>query len=760
MKTLLLFAFCFYSLQAVAQVSGTVTDENKRPLPGAAVQFFNSSGRFKVALTDMNGAFQSRQPTICIVVSCSGYATDTVKYLKDSILVVLKHNARLLNEVRIAGRQPMLRQETDRTVIVVNDEVKKLADNVLEVINLAPGINISDNEDAIMMNGKTDVQIMINDKIVKMTAKDLAKMLKAMPSGSIATVQVMSNPPSKYDVDGNTGIINIQTSVLPKGFNGNVDYSSSQSTYNWSDLSGILNYGTGKLAVNGYGGWHTGGYLTQDLKTRELTDGILQPQSRNLEKWNDPIFRVTMDLQLSPRSTIGGVIEREASTNRITYLTGSEVYRTPLPDSSYNTVGQIPYVQHWNTYNLNYRYRDTIGNELTADADRAAYARDNHTSVITTGQPTINYHTTTNIDINTFKTDYTHNWKNKLKLEAGFKIADVTTEDDQDGDRFVYHENVRSLYSSLSKNYGKWAVQIGLRAEQTSARGVADPAGGAEIIRPDTNYLNLLPSFYITYDPDATNNFRLSFSRRVKRPDYDDLLPITYELDPLDYKIGNPGLRVQHNDQLELDYTLDNLLSLVSSYTRSGDYFNPVIQQVGNILYNTTANAGTMSSLNFDINSPMKVTKWWNMLNKVNLTYDHFEGQQFQGYLDQGNWHYQVSTTQRLNWGKYLLQFGARYTSAARNLIYYQQSSANTTANISRKLFGDNASIKLGVSDIFKTQRNYTSVNFGTLNYTDLGTFESRRISFSFTWRFGNQKIRKAENHERGDADEKSRSGS
>jgi len=761
MKTKLLFVPCLFSLQAFAQISGKVTDGKQQFLPGATVQLYKSNKPVTAKLTDAEGHFSFAGTGDYLVVSYTGYLTDTLEEPKPGMLVTLQADTKMLKEIRIQAKQPMLRQETDRTVITVNEQVRKLADNGLEIVNLAPGITVSDNEDAILMSGKAEVQVMINDKVVKMTPRDLAKFLKAMPSGGIQAVEIMSNPPAKYEVNGNTGIINIRTNTLPKGFNGNLDYSTSQSTYNWSDLSGILNYGSGKFAVSAYGGWHTGGYLTNDLKTRQLIDGTLQQQNSNLDKWNDPIFRITIDYQLSKRSTIGGLIEREASTNTASYTTNSQIDHRSLPDSAYITTGRIPYVQHWNTYNLNYRYSDTTGNELTADLDRAAYARDNHTAVLTTGQPAIIYHTLTDIDINTFKTDYTHNWKNKLKLETGLKISGVQTNDNQDGNRFRYNEAIRAVYGSLSKDYGKWGVQLGLRVEQTSAKGVADPVSGTEAVKPDTSYLNFLPSLYLTYAPDAKNNFRLSFSRRVKRPDYDDLQPITYELDPLDYKSGNPGLKVQLNDNAELSYTFDDRITLVSSYTHAADYFNPVIRQDGNILYQTTGNAGTMNTLNFDLNYPVKVNKWWNMLNKVNVAGDHFKGQQFQGYLDQEKWHYQLSTTQRFNLpGKNLLQLGARYTSASQNLIYYQQSSANTTASISRKLFNDQASFRIGVSDIFKTQRNYTSVNFGSLNYTDLGTFESRRVSLSFSWRFGNQKIRKTEDRERGDADEKSRSGS
>ncbi|RYF37491.1 MAG: hypothetical protein EOO38_26195 [Cytophagaceae bacterium] len=108
---------------------------------------------------------------------------------------------------------------------------------------------------------------------------------------------------------------------------------------------------------------------------------------------------------------------------------------------------------------------------------------------------------------------------------------------------------------------------------------------------------------------------------------------------------------------------------------------------------------------------------------------------------------------------KYQLQLSGRYSSAYRNLIYYQKSSANLSASISRKLFSENASLRLGISDIFKTQRSYTLVDFGSLNYSDLGTFESRRLSLNFSWRFGNTKVRQTIDRDQGNAEEKGRSG-
>ncbi|QDW25495.1 TonB-dependent receptor [Pedobacter sp. KBS0701] len=751
MKTILLNLFLFCSLNAIAQITGTVNDEKKQPLSGAVIRLYQAVKTVKIAVTDNQGRFTYNGTADYMIITYTGFLTDTLKNLRSDMMIQLSPDTNTLKEIIVISRQPIIRQETDRTVISVNEKVRKLADNGLDIVNLAPGITVSDNEDIIQMSGKSEVQVMINDKVVRMTARDLAKMLKAMPSSSIKQVEFLSNPPAKYEVNGNTGIINIKTNGVAKGGGGNVDYSTSQSNHNWTDLSSLLNYDAGKLAISGYGAWHTGGYLTQNTKIRQLYPDMINQQTSSLDKWSDPVFRVTADYVANRNNTFGGIIERESSTNTDSYNTYSQ-----QGANNYQTTSCNLSVRHWNTYNLNYQYSDTLGTELTVDLDRADFYKDGSIALMTTLQPQLNYQTTTGIRISTIKADYTHSWKNTLKIESGLKIAGLQTNNTQNEHLFHYHENIIAVYTSLTQSKRNWGWQLGLRAEQTEAKGET-----SSITKPDTSYINLLPSAYFTYSPGSKHHFRLSLSRRIKRPDYSDLQPFSYVLDPLNQQTGNPQLRVQCNDQAELTYTLDDRISLISTLSRAADYFNTVYRESGNILVEMPANAGTMTTLNFDLNFPVKISKWWNMLNKLNAGNDHFSGELFQGKLDQGKWRYQFSSSQRISlFSKYQLQLSCRYTSASQNLIYQQQSSANASASISRKLFNDQASVRIGISDIFKTQRQYTSVNFGNLQYTDFGTFESRRVSLSFNWRFGNTKIRQTEERSRGDADEKRRSGS
>ncbi|RYZ30763.1 MAG: TonB-dependent receptor, partial [Sphingobacteriales bacterium] len=438
-------------------------------------------------------------------------------------------------------------------------------------------------------------------------------------------VEFLSNPPVRYEVNGNTGIINIRTGGAIKGIIGNLDLSSSQGTNNWLDLSALINYGTGKIAISGYAALHRGGYLTKNIRQRQLAPSLIDQQTSSLDKWNDPVFRVAVDYAHNSKSTFGGIVEREASTNHSSY----ETY-VSQGNTSYQTNSENPNTRYWNTYNLNYRYQDTLGTELSIDLDRADFSRYSEINLYTLGQPDINYLSKTAISISTAKADYTHSWKTNLKVEVGVKIASIQTRNSQDLNLFRYAERIRASYASLSRTYDHLGWQLGVRLEHTDARG--ESAGA---IRPDTNYFNLLPSAYLTWRFDTQHHLRLSLSRRIKRPNYNDLEPFVYTLDPLNQQTGNPLLRVQRNDQAELTYTFKDRVTLTSTYSRGHNYFAMVYRQLSNILIQQPDNAGKMETLNFDLNYPIKLSRWWNILTKVNIGNDHFDGNLLQGRLDE-----------------------------------------------------------------------------------------------------------------------------
>ena len=123
----------------------------------------------------------------------------------------------------------------------------------------------------------------------------------------------------------------------------------------------------------------------------------------------------------------------------------------------------------------------------------------------------------------------------------------------------MYEENINAAYLNFSKKFSeKWNVQAGLRLENTNTRG-HQVTNDSSFIR---HYTNLFPTAYITYAMNKNNQLMLSYSRRVNRPDYEDLNPFIYFLDSLTYRQGNPYLLPQFTHNIELTHTLANILQL------------------------------------------------------------------------------------------------------------------------------------------------------------------------------------------------------
>lgn len=754
------------SLAVQAQLSGTVTDEKNQPLPGVTLRLCTNADSVVLQTTRTNtaGYFQlPQQANTYLEIQHTGYQLHRITNPTGNLGgIVLIPYPNWLGGVTVKTRLPFVQQGTDRTTISVNSQVLKLADNALDVIRLAPGLTISDNEDAIALSGKDAVQVMINDKPVRLSSRDLVKLLKSMPASSLSQLEVMSNPSARYDVTGNTALLNIKTRQnVIRGLTGNLDASTSQGVHNMGDVSGLFNYGTPKLAVSTYLGWHYGTYQTRYNKETMLNSNLLAQQNTSLDKWRDPVVRVTAEYHLNSRQTIGWLVEREVSTNKGSYETTSQIAGQQTNTYAYN-----PNKRYWTTFNINYRYADTTGNEFTVDVDRAGYTKEDTSRIDTDAQSLLQYITHTVITITTAKADYTHNWKNKWKMEGGVKLSAVNTDnrftqsDVPGNDYFVYREKVNSAYANLSKNYRKWGWQLGIRLEQTHVKGTGTDAAGTHFQRPDSAYTNWLPAVYLSWQPLADQHLRLSLNQRIKRPDYTDLQPFTYQTDPYHYQTGNPLLQAQKNTNIELSYTCKEKFTLTAAYTHTGNYFNPVQYRKGDITYQTTQNAGTMNNWDINLNYPITIRKWWTMVNKASGFYNHFSGQLLGGMLNNGQWSYTASTSQRFTLpAKLQLQLSARYASPVTNLIYHQGSNANVSLGLSRKLFNNKGSVGISVSDIFLTQRNITTVNFGSLQYTSYSTWESRRISLRFNWRFGNTKVQQTQDRETGNSDEKGRSG-
>lgn len=785
--------------QSNGTITGRVADTLDAPMPGAVVSLTDTSGKvIRNTLTTESGFFSFTglsdglyrlRVTSVGYFDTDGLAAEVRNGSTGTLAIRMRRDAKSLEAVKITSRRPVVQQKTDMTVLNVNEALRKEAPNALEILKLAPGVIVSDNDDEVTLSGKNKVLIMLNGKEVRLTGRDLLKLLKSMPASSVAQLQVITNPSSKYETTGNTGILNIRTTRIQPGLVGNLSLSSSQGKNNMGDYSVNLSSGIGRLSTTAYLAYHHGRYETLSEEDRVVRSNPaiteLYKESSDVQTWSDPVLRIQADYFLNSRHTFGALLEREKSTNTQNYSNLTFVNPRSGYDSVFYTDNFYPNTRTWVTYNLNYRFADSVGNEFNLDFDNSEFLKEDDRR-LTNGLlserqpfkalPESYLDIFTDLRIQTIKGDYTHNFsKGEYRLEAGVKASFVNTKNNflasrQHGttiqpdsnltNNFDYNERIQAVYTNLSKNWKKWGVQAGVRVERSDIQGRSLDMKGNRIDKPDSVYVNVLPSAFLTFQPTDKHSFRLSMTQQIRRPDYGALRPFNYQLDLFSYYVGNPYLQVQKNTNTELSYTYKNKTTFTAAYNHTENYFNSVNYQVGAILYETVDNAGVAKDLTFALNQPVKLAKWWTTNNKGTLFYNSFKGKILDGVLDAGQWGFSLYSSHRFVVpGNYIVQLTGRYNSSSRLLIYEIGDNASVGLSVGKRLFKDKSILRIGFQDIFLMQRRDVTVKFNSLDYIQRNTWESRRAFIEFSYKFGTSKTARTRNRETGNSEERGRAG-
>src|SRR5450432_1152882 len=805
--TLLFLAFSTY-LNAQTAIKGIVQEENHLGIEAVSVSLYRGADTtvFKNAITEKDGrfSFSTIQPgTYHIRISAIGYGSSKgpgfavangTKLLELPGFILKKQNNEL-QSISVVVKKPFIEQKSDRILVNVDASPANAGTSVMDVLEKSPGVSV-DKDGNVSLKGKQGVTIMIDNRPTYMSGAQLAVYLKSLPSSSIDQLEIMSNPSSKYDAQGNSGIINIKTKKnKAKGFNGSTTLTYTQGVYSKPGGNLNLNYRLNKFNIffnGGYTYWQgfqnlsiNRNYLNADDKqinsifTQNTHMRFIAPETN---------LKLGMDYFLDSKTTLGVVFsgyrnnETNISQSNITLKDGQGV-----TDSLVQSNGNIHGIWSNGTVNLNFRRQfDSSGRELTADADYIYYkSSSNQLFQNNTYDPdmkpvssnTLSGNIPSTINIYSFKTDYTHPFRNEFKMEAGLKTSFVATDnqanyyDVSDGvylpdtaktNYFVYHENINAAYISLTKKYKKWNFQAGLRIENTNYDG--HQYGNIYTVNNNDSsfkksYVNAFPTAYITYELNDKNSFNLNFGRRIDRPDYGDLNPFLFFLYEYTYQAGNPYLQPQISTNIELSHTYKNTLTTTLNYSNTQNFFAETFQQEGHATIVRRGNIGRRENGGIAISFNKSMTKWWTTSIYLNVNYNHFTGELYGENLDvssvtgMGNMTNQFKFTH--GWGAEIS--GWYRTSGIEGQIYIQPMGQTSTA-IAKQIMKEKASLKLGLRDIFYTQQATGTIDFQQTQATFHNSRDSRQVSLTFTYRFGTA-IKGAQNsrHNGGADDESSR---
>jgi iron complex outermembrane receptor protein len=675
----------------VAKITGTLVNEQNKPVEFATVSLLRAkdSSLVKGALGSLDGVyfFERVNPgTYIVKATVVGYnkglskpfavteSTPTINLPAISMAA----SALALKTVSVQSTRPLIERKLDRTVMNVENSVLAAGNSALEILERAPGVSV-DKDDNISLNGKAGVTVMINDKLTYLSSTQLATLLRSTDGGTIATIEVITNPSAKYDASGNSGIINIKLKKNRQaGTSGSVTAGTGYGS-GWKDNESLnLNVKQGKLNAFGNFSHYDNKSDNRTINIKRVVDSATSRTYFNQftgmnRTSHGNSYRVGVDYDLSKKNTLGFVINgydnsEVGSTPTTTYI-GKTLGAT---NSFLNSTSVVPQQYKNFAANVNDRWQlDSLGQELAIDLDYSKF-RNNGNAMYTTntylpnGQllqtDRLRNQTPSVIDIRSGKADYTYPITKTIKLETGAKFSDVKTDnnlqaqvqnaagnfvnDTSRTNHFIYQEKIDAGYLNLSKTYKNTSVQVGLRAEYTSSTGTLVTAAPVE-----RSYLDFFPSLFVNHTLDKKNEIGFSYSRRIDRPNYDNLNPFIFYLDKYTFQKGNPFLKPQYTHSFELDYTWNKTINVSVGYSRTTDVITQIIltDSVSKASFQTNLNLQVQNAYSMNINSPYTITKWWTGNANLNMFYLGNKSAGLLGAnLNNGQLAYQLKATQKL----------------------------------------------------------------------------------------------------------------
>jgi outer membrane receptor protein involved in Fe transport len=702
-------------------------------------------------------------------------------------LISLQRATAELKEVVIKKEKPMVQVLADKTVFNVENTINATGTSGFELLRKAPGVVI-DNNDNLIVEGKSGVLIYIDGKQSFLTGTDLSNYLKTIQATDIEAIEIITQPSSKYDAAGNAGIINIKLKKN-KNFGTNGSISSGYNFGRFGTSLSSASFNNRNKKNNFYGNYSNrfGSNYNFINLNRLQSNTIFDSRSTTVNQVNANNIKLGYDFYSNSRNTFGMVVSGNFNNS---FSNGNT--RTPISESNSSSIDKILVARsdarnkNYNLYsNINYKFQDTTGTSFSADFDYGKYNSDrsnfqpnyyyNNTETTVLSQSINAQNTPIIIDIFSLKSDYEQRlWKGKFG--AGFKTSLVKTNNTFDvfnypdgqpvynaqlSNRFEFDENINAVYVNYNRLVKKFNFQAGLRVENTNSQGnLISTQQNANQTVP-RNYTDFFPSAGITYQANDNNSIALLYSNRIERPSYQSLNPFEFQIDELSFQKGNPFLKPQYTTNIKLNHTYKYTLNTSLSYSYISDFFAQVTEAVGddrNFLI--TRNVANQRIINLGVSYPFKVNTWWNVYASANAfqsvymaTNDSFTGvtQETLSLYGQNNF----SLPKKFN-----LEVSGWFSSpSVWGGTFRTKSIGSLDVAIQKQFLNKKLNARLAFSDVLFTSPWRANATFPNLVINANGGNDSRQVRFNLSYNFGSEQVKKARNRSTGLEDEKNRIG-
>ncbi len=781
---------CCFSLTAQSsKIHGKILDQEKKGISYVNVILYSQkdSSIYKVENSKESGLFQIHgvEPgNYFLKTNLIGLQDVHIQDLKvngtqDVNLgeIVVKTSPVQLSEAVVSTKRSILEVKPDRTIFNVEGTINNIGSDGISLLRKAPGVTV-DNNDNISLLGRAGVKVYVDGIKLPLSGQDLTAYLQNLQAEQIDRIEIITNPGAKYEAEGNAGIIDIRLKQDKNlGANGSVNGNYSQGRYPRINVSGNGNYRNKKINVFGmvgighYRGFHDMAFSSfqNDLFLDEINNGNHSRDNIN--------YRIGTDYFIAKKQTLGFLVSgsftegEQIGFNRVKIAGES----TPMQIDSVlvaNTSADNP--RDHQTYNLNYRFDDGKKRSLNIDLDYGFYRNKNErvqnnqylnaSETIVKSEILNSFDTPSDIDIATFKLDYEQEALGG-KLGAGTKLSKVRSDntflvydglpgnrlrDDRRSNQFDYDEKVYAFYANYARNLDhNISMSAGLRAEQTDARGDLQ-AFLPELQEPPVilNYLSWFPSAGISWQIKEQHHLALNYGRRINRPDYHILNPFNNQLSQLSYEKGNPFLRPEIVNNMDLSYTLAYRFNFKLGYSLTTDEITRLIgpdEVDPRASFIKWDNLATQTIWSFNASLPFQMAKKWSAF--FNLSASHIDNQADYGdgaIVDLQAFTYSIFQQHSfdLPWDLKAELSGYYSGPGIWGGVFVYESSWNMDFGLQRKFLDERLNVKISMNDIFKTSGWKGVSVFDGLDSKGQGRWDSQRASLSMSYRFGNENVK------------------
>ncbi|WP_293305163.1 outer membrane beta-barrel protein [Pedobacter sp. UBA5917] len=737
---------------------------------------------FKTTTSNQEGSYVLENfPTgkFLVVVNAVGYQTLRETFetpfgkTNMDLSFNLNQEVKELESVAITGRKPLIERHNDKTVMNVENSIVATGNTALEILSKMPGVSVN-QDGAISIKGKSGVNVLIDGKSTYLSAEQLATRLRSLNGNEIKTIELITSPSSKYDAEGNAGIINFKLKKNANyGTNGSIDLGFGYGKNPKSDAGLSINHRNKNLNV-------FGSFANNNNKASENLD-ILRiakgdGQDTYFHQYNTQVrsihnnnYKAGIDYFINGQNTLGFLTTGYFNNGHDLSNGGTAIGQNfTKADSSIIANNPAKNKYRNQAYNLNYKsVIDTLGQELSFDLDYAKYHSEENTlyqnfffdqNGTKYKSPAIFRNATPSfIKIRAAKIDYTLPLNASTKLDMGLKSSWVSTDNDfqfenqigtdwkndvSRSNHFIYDENINAAYGSLKHEFKSTNIEIGLRMEQTNSKG--NSINDNKIVK--RSYFDFFPSFSLNQTLNPNNEMGFSYNRRIDRPDYKSLNPFVYFVDLYTFSQGNPFLNPQYTNAFQLSYNYKKALNISLGYSITNNLIIDVLlpENEKKTLYQTVQNLDKQYAYDLTIGYPTTVTKFWSMDNTFTSTYNQIKTTNLNnGAYDRKKVNFMINSSHTFTLSpSTAAELSGEYASSQIYGTYAIKPYYGIDFGLKKSFFDKKLNVKLAANDVLNTRKARISSALSGLDYNLTQKQETRVYRLSLNYIFGSSSIK------------------